>query len=98
MTNTTGCWPDECKKRMRLSSRAQSAAERHLSGFAACRQALITEQQTAQSLSDKLRNATASLQLPPEFEHRVLAALADEHHYRTIVVNERLPASRARLE
>jgi anti-sigma factor RsiW len=62
-----------------LSSRAQAAAERHLSGCAACRQALIQEQQTARSLSDKFRKATASLQLPPEFGHRVLAALADEH-------------------
>jgi anti-sigma factor RsiW len=61
-----------------LSSRAQAAAERHLSGCAACRQALIQEQQTARSLSDKFRRATASLQLPPEFGHRVLAALADE--------------------
>jgi anti-sigma factor RsiW len=62
-----------------LSSRAQAAAERHLSGCAACRQALIQEQQTARSLSDKFRRATGSLQLPPEFGHRILAALADEH-------------------
>jgi anti-sigma factor RsiW len=62
-----------------LSPRAQAAAERHLSGCAACRQALIQEQQTARSLSDKCRRATDSLQLPPEVGPRVLAALADEH-------------------
>jgi anti-sigma factor RsiW len=62
-----------------LSPRAQAAAERHLSGCAACRQALIQEQQTARSLSDKFRRTTHLLQLPPEFGHRILAALADEH-------------------
>ncbi len=62
-----------------LSPRAQAAAERHLSGCAACRQALIEERQTARSLSVKLRRATDSLQLPPNFGHRVLAALANEH-------------------
>jgi anti-sigma factor RsiW len=62
-----------------LSPRAQAAAERHLSGCAACREALIQERQTARSISVKFRRATDSLQLPPQFGHRVLAALADEH-------------------
>ena len=62
-----------------LSPRAQAAADRHLSGCVACRQALIQQQQTARSLSDKFRRATDSLQLPPEFGNRILAALADEH-------------------
>ena len=62
-----------------LSPRAQAAAERHLSGCAACRQTLIQEQQTARSLSDKFRRATDSLQLPPGFGHRILAALVDKH-------------------
>ena len=61
-----------------LSRGAQAAAERHLSGCAACRQALRAERQIAQSLSDKFRRATDSLQLPPEVQHRVLAALADQ--------------------
>jgi predicted anti-sigma-YlaC factor YlaD len=62
-----------------LSPRAQAAAERHLSGCAACREALIQERQTARSLSIKFRRATDSLQLPPQFGHRVLAALAVKH-------------------
>jgi anti-sigma factor RsiW len=62
-----------------LSPRAQAAAEEHLSKCAACRQALMREQQTAQSLSNQFRRATDSLQLPPEFGCRVLAALSDEH-------------------
>jgi anti-sigma factor RsiW len=61
-----------------LSPRAQAAAERHLSGCAACREALIQERQTARYLSVKFRRATDSLQLPPQFGHRVLAALAEE--------------------
>lgn len=62
-----------------LSPRARAAAERHLSGCAACRQKVSQERWSAQSLSDKFRRATDSLQLPPQFGHRVLAALADEH-------------------
>jgi hypothetical protein len=62
-----------------LSPRAQAAAERHLFGCAACGEALIQERRTARSLSIKFRRATDSLQLPPQFGHRVLAALADEH-------------------
>ena len=61
-----------------LSPRAQAAAESHLSGCAACRQALQAERQVAQSLSDKFRQTTDSLQLPPVVQHRVLAALADQ--------------------
>jgi anti-sigma factor RsiW len=62
-----------------LSRRAQAAAERHLSACAACRQMVSEQRRTARSLSDKFRTATDSLQLPPEFGHRVLAALAAEH-------------------
>jgi predicted anti-sigma-YlaC factor YlaD len=62
-----------------LSPRAQAAAEEHLSACAACRQMVSQERRSAQSLSEKFRRATDSLQLPPEFGHRVLAALADEH-------------------
>jgi predicted anti-sigma-YlaC factor YlaD len=61
-----------------LSPGAQAAAERHLSGCAACRQALRAERQIAQSLSDKFRRTTDSLQLPPEVQRRVLATLADQ--------------------
>ena len=61
-----------------LSRGAQAAAERHLSGCAACRQALRAERQIAQSLSDQFRRTTDSLQLPPEVQRRVLATLADE--------------------
>lgn len=61
-----------------LSPGAQAAAERHLSGCAACREALRAERQVAQSLSDKFRRTTDSLRLPPEVQRRVLAALADQ--------------------
>jgi anti-sigma factor RsiW len=63
-----------------LCPRAQAAAEEHLSACAACRQVVSQERRSAQSLSDKFRRATDSLQLPPDFGPRVLAALADEHH------------------
>jgi anti-sigma factor RsiW len=56
----------------------QAAAESHLSGCAACRQALQAERQIAQSLSEKFRRTTDSLRLPPEVQRRVLAALADQ--------------------
>jgi anti-sigma factor RsiW len=62
-----------------LSPGAQAAAEKHLSGCAACREALRAERQVAQSLSERFRQTTDSLQLPPEVQHRVLAALADQH-------------------
>ena len=61
-----------------LSPGAKAAAERHLSGCAACRQALRAERQVAQSLSGKFRRETDSLQLPPEVQRRVLGALADQ--------------------
>jgi predicted anti-sigma-YlaC factor YlaD len=61
-----------------LAPRAQAAAEKHLSGCAVCRQALSAERQVAQSLSSKFRQATDSLQLPPEVQRRVLRALADQ--------------------
>ncbi len=59
-----------------LSPRAQAAAEQHLAGCAACRQALQAERETAQCLANTFRGATESLQLPPEVGRRVLAALA----------------------
>ena len=61
-----------------LSPGAKAVAEKHLSGCAACRQALSAERQVAQSLSSKFRQATDSLQLPPEVQRRVLRALADQ--------------------
>ena len=61
-----------------LSPGAQAAAERHLAGCAACRQAWQAERQVAQSLSENLRRATDSLRLPPEVGRRVVAALAEE--------------------
>jgi anti-sigma factor RsiW len=61
-----------------LSRRAQAAAERHLSGCAACRQALGAERETAQFMSTTFRRATDSLQLPSEVQRRVLAALPDQ--------------------
>ena len=61
-----------------LSPGAQAVAESHLSGCAACRQTLGAERQIARSLSGTFRRATESLQLPPEVQHRVLAALADQ--------------------
>jgi anti-sigma factor RsiW len=61
-----------------LSPWAQAAAERHLAGCAACRQALDAERQIAQSLSGTFRRMTDAVQLPPEMGRRVLAALADE--------------------
>jgi anti-sigma factor RsiW len=65
-----------------LPPRAQVAAEEHLSACAACRLALSREQQTAQSLSDEFRNASASLRLPQDFGHNLLSALANERHAR----------------
>jgi predicted anti-sigma-YlaC factor YlaD len=62
-----------------LSRGAQAAAKRHLSGCAACREALRAEREVAQSMSERFRRTTDSLQLPPEVRHRVLAALADQH-------------------
>jgi predicted anti-sigma-YlaC factor YlaD len=61
-----------------LSRGARAAAEKHLAGCAACRQALSAQRETAQSLSGALRRATDSLQLPVEVQHRVLAALAEQ--------------------
>ena len=61
-----------------LSPRARAAAEKHLSGCAACRQTLSAERQVAQSLSDEFRRTAGSLQLPPAVQRRVLAALADQ--------------------
>jgi anti-sigma factor RsiW len=61
-----------------LSRGAQAAAERHLSGCAACRQALERERQIAQTLAGGFRRATASLRLPPEVQRRVRTALAEE--------------------
>jgi anti-sigma factor RsiW len=65
-----------------LSPRAKAAAERHLSGCAACRQALGKERQIAHSLSNSFQRATDALQLPPEVQRRVLAALTDQRDAR----------------
>ena len=65
-----------------LSRGAQAAAEKHLAGCAACRQALGAERETEQSLSGTFRRATDSLQLPAAVQHRVVAALAEQRHAR----------------
>jgi anti-sigma factor RsiW len=61
-----------------LSQDAQAAADAHLAGCAACREAVTTQRQFAQSMSRRLHQATASLQLPPEVGHRVLAAVREQ--------------------
>ena len=58
-----------------LSSGERAAAEEHLAGCPACRQALDEAQQLGRSLSEKLRSSTAGLRLPPEVRRRVMAAL-----------------------
>ena len=65
-----------------LSPGAQAAAEKHLSGCPACRQALGAERQVGKSLSGTFRRTTDPLRLPPEVQHRVLAALADQRRAR----------------
>ena len=61
-----------------LSPRAQAAAEQHLAGCAACRQALQAERETTLSLSKTFREATESWHLPPNVGRRVLAVLAQQ--------------------
>ncbi len=60
-----------------LSSRAQAAAEKHLTECDACRQAVQQQRQLAQSLSRQLQSSTESLHLPPAVQHRIKTALAD---------------------
>lgn len=57
-----------------LSAGAQAAAERHLAGCSACRQAVRKEQQFAQILSNRLRQGTESLTLRPDIRHNILTA------------------------
>ena len=61
-----------------LSPRAQAAAERHLTECAVCRDKLDQERQVAESLSDRFRRATDSVQLPAAVGRRVLAAVVEE--------------------
>ena len=66
-----------------LSPGTQAAAERHLAGCVGCRQALGAERQIGQSLSEKFRRSTVSLQLPPEVQRRVLAEVAEQRGARS---------------
>jgi len=59
-----------------LSPRAQAAAEKHVAGCDACREAVEQQRQLARALSSNLKSSTESLHLPPAFQHRILAALA----------------------
>ena len=55
-----------------LSSRKQAAAEQHLEGCAACRQAARRRQQLGRRLEQEFRRCTESLTLPPQVRQRVL--------------------------
>ncbi len=57
-----------------LSAGDQAAAEQHLAGCDACRQAVRNEQQLKRSLSGLLRQKTESLTLAPDIQRRILAA------------------------
>ena len=58
-----------------LPARIQAAADKHLAGCAACRQAVGQEQQLAQFLSNRLRQGTEPLTLHPQIQQRILATL-----------------------
>ena len=58
-----------------LPAGIQAAADKHLAGCAACRQAVGQEQQLAQFLSNRLRQGTEPLTLHPQIQQRILAAL-----------------------
>src|SRR5207247_80118 len=57
-----------------LPAGIQAAADKHLAGCAACRQAVGQEQQLAQFLSNRLRQGTEPLTLHPQIQQRILAA------------------------
>ena len=61
-----------------LSRRARDGAETHLSGCAACRQALARRAEMARRLSGQLRESVRGLQLTPEVRQRVLRGAAAE--------------------
>ena len=58
-----------------LSAGARAAAERHLAGCSACRQAVHKEQQLAQLISVQLQQDTMSLTLRPDIRNRILKAV-----------------------
>lgn len=57
-----------------LSTGAQAAADRHLAGCSACRQAVSKEQRLAQTVSHGLRSGAKRLTLRPEIRSQILAA------------------------
>lgn len=60
-----------------LSPGERMAADRHVAGCAACREALRRRQQIGRALANSFQRATQSLRLRPEVERRVLRDLAD---------------------
>jgi predicted anti-sigma-YlaC factor YlaD len=61
-----------------LSPRLQAAADAHLAGCVACRELVSRQRQFAQSMSQQLQGATASLRLPPEVGRRVVARVREQ--------------------
>lgn len=57
-----------------LSAAAAAAAERHLAGCRACREAVRQEEALAQDLSRRLRQRAEGLKLAPEIRRDILAA------------------------
>jgi predicted anti-sigma-YlaC factor YlaD len=57
-----------------LSASAQAAAERHLAGCNACRQAVQKEQRLAQFISSRLQQDAMTLTLRPDIRNRILKA------------------------
>ena len=55
-----------------LSAGTQAAAERHLAGCTACRQAVSQEQQLAQILPERLTQGTATVTLRPAIRQSIL--------------------------
>jgi anti-sigma factor RsiW len=69
-----------------LSAKALAAAEQHLAGCAACREAVREEQALAQDLTRRFRQHAEALRLSPEIRRDILA------------VARREPAPAARME
>jgi anti-sigma factor RsiW len=61
-----------------LSAGAMAAAEKHLAGCPACREALQQETALARDLSRRLQQRAGQLQLPPEIRRDILAAARRE--------------------
>jgi anti-sigma factor RsiW len=61
-----------------LSARARAAAEEHLAGCPACREAVRQEEALRQRLARRLRQGAESLKLSPEIRRNLLAAARRE--------------------